>query len=194
MPEVWRAVARRTGIDALNKTTRDVPVYDDLMRMRLGVLSEHGIAFDTIRQVVAELDPLPGAGDFLAWAHTRFQVAVLSDTFYEFAMPLMAKLGHPLLLCHRLTVRADRVVGYRLRQPDAKRSAVRAFQALNYRVLAAGDSFNDVGMLEQADAGVFVDAPPGVRAEHPAFQAVEGLPALRAALTALDEALGEDPA
>ena len=194
MPEVWRAVARRTGIDALNKTTRDVPIYDDLMRMRLGVLSEHGIAFGTIRQVVAELDPLPGAGDFLAWAHTRFQVAVLSDTFYEFAMPLMAKLGHPLLLCHRLTVRADRVVGYRLRQPDAKRSAVRAFQALNYRVLAAGDSFNDVGMLEQADAGVFVDAPPGVRAEHPAFHAVAGLPALREALTGLDEALGEDPA
>ena len=194
MPEVWRAVARRTGIDALNKTTRDVPVYDDLMRMRLGVLSEHGIAFGTIRQVVAELDPLPGAGDFLAWARGRFQVAVLSDTFYEFAMPLMAKLGHPLLLCHRLTVRADRVVGYRLRQPDAKRSAVRAFQALNYRVLAAGDSFNDVGMLEQADAGVFVDAPPGVRAEHPAFQAVEGLPALREALTGLDESLGEGPA
>lgn len=191
MPEIWPAVARRSGVDALDKTTRDIPRYDDLMRMRLDALATHGIALSAIRRVIADLEPLPGACDFLAWARARFQVAVLSDTFYEFALPLMAKLGHPLLLCHRLDVCGDRIVGYRLRQGDPKRQAVRAFHAMNYRVLAAGDSFNDVGMLEEADAGVFVDAPPGVRAAFPAFHAVAGLAALREALTALDEALGE---
>lgn len=190
VPEIWPAVARRTGIDALHKTTRDIPVYDDLMRMRLAVLARHDLALSAIRQVIAGLDPLPGARDFLAWARGRFQVTVLSDTFYEFAMPLMAKLGHPLLLCHRLTVEADRIVDYRLRQADPKRHAVRAFQAMNYRVLAAGDSFNDIGMLEEADAGIFVDAPAGVREKFPAFKAVAGLPALQAELTTLDEARG----
>ena len=185
-PEVWKAVACCTGINALRKTTRDIPVYDDLMRMRLAVMERHDLPFSVIGRVIATLDPLPGAGDFLAWARSRFQVAVLSDTFYEFAKPLMAKLGHPLLLCHRLEVKADRIVGYRLRQDDSKRHAVRAFQAMNYRVLAAGDSFNDVGMLEEADAGVFVNAPPGVRERFPAFKAVEGLPALQAELARLD--------
>ena len=188
MPEVWEAVARCTGIDALRKTTRDIPVYDDLMAMRLGVLARHDLALSTIQRVIAGLEPLPGACDFLAWARSRFQVAVLSDTFYDFAMPLMAKLGHPLLLCHRLKVEDDRIVGYRLRQADPKRQAVRAFQAMNYRVLAAGDSFNDIGMLEEADAGVFVHAPPGVREQYPAFPAVAGLPELRAELAALDAA------
>ena len=188
MPEVWEAVARCTGIDALRKTTRDIPVYDELMAMRLGVLARHDLALSTIQKVIAGLEPLPGACDFLAWARGRFQVAVLSDTFYDFAMPLMAKLGHPLLLCHRLEVADDRIVGYRLRQADPKRQAVRAFQAMNYRVLAAGDSFNDIGMLEEADAGVFVHAPPGVRERYPAFPAVAGLPELRAELAALDAA------
>lgn len=186
MPEVWKAVARCTGIDALRKTTRDIPVYDDLMRMRLAVLARHDLALSTIQRVIATLDPLPGAGDFLAWARGRFQVALLSDTFYDFAMPLMAKLGHPLLLCHRLEVKADRIVGYRLRQADPKRHAVRAFKAMNYRVLAAGDSFNDVSMLEEADAGVFVNAPAVVREQFPAFKAVDGLPALQAELARLD--------
>ncbi len=186
MPEVWEAVARCTGIDALRKTTRDIPVYDDLMAMRLGVLARHDLALSAIQRVIAGLEPLPGACDFLAWARGRFQVAVLSDTFYDFAMPLMAKLGHPLLLCHRLEVEDDRIVGYRLRQADPKRQAVRAFQAMNYRVLAAGDSFNDIGMLEEADAGVFVHAPPGVRERYPAFPAVPGLPELRTELAALD--------
>ena len=186
MPEVWQAVARCTGIDALRKTTRDIPVYDDLMAMRLDVLARCDLALSAIQKVVAGLEPLPGAGEFLAWARARFQVAVLSDTFYDFAMPLMAKLGHPLLLCHRLEVEDDRIVGYRLRQADPKRQAVRAFQAMNYRVLAAGDSFNDIGMLEEADAGVFVHAPPGVRERYPAFPAVAGLPELRAELAALD--------
>ncbi len=187
VPEIWQAVARRTGIAALNKTTRDIPVYDDLMRSRLAILDEHRLRLGTIEDVIGGLDPFPGAVGFMAWAQERFQVAVLSDTFYEFGMPLMAKLGYPLLLCHRLVVQDDRVVGYRLRQQDPKRQAVRAFHAMNYRVVAAGDSFNDVGMLEEADAGLFFDAPPGVLAQYPAFKAVSGYDELKAALQPLAE-------
>ena len=182
VPEIWQAVARRSGIEALAKTTRDIPVYDDLMRMRLAVLDEQNLPLSAIREVIDGLRPLPGAEDFLAWARQRFQVAVLSDTFYDFAMPLMAKLGHPLLLCHRLTVADDRIVGYRLRQQDPKRQAVRAFRAMNYRVLAAGDSFNDVAMLEEADAGVFFNAPEGVLAQHPGFAVASSYAELASAL------------
>lgn len=188
VPEIWQAVARSTGIQALAKTTRDIPVYDDLMRMRLGILAERDLGLDAIRDVIAGLDPLPGAPDFLAWARRRFQVAILSDTFYEFAMPLMAKLSQPLLLCHRLAVDGDRIVGYRLRQQDPKRQAVRAFHAMNYRVIAAGDSFNDIGMLDEADAGIFFNAPPGVLEQHPAFEAVNGYQELGAVLERHQEA------
>ena len=183
VPEIWQAVASDTGIAALNKTTRDIPIYDDLMRMRLQELARHDLALSTIQSVIAGLQPLPGATAFLAWARQRFQVAVLSDTFYDFAMPLMAKLDHPLLLCHRLVVENDRITGYRLRQEDPKRQAVRAFQAMNYRVLAAGDSFNDVAMLDQANVGIFFNAPPAVREQHPAFEAVGSYAELQAALT-----------
>ena len=192
VPEIWPAVARHTGIDALNKTTRDIPVYDDLMRMRLDVLARHDVSLTAMRGVIAGLDPLPDAEDFLAWARERFQVALLSDTFYDFAMPLMAKLGHPFLLCHRLVVANDHITGYTLRQADPKRQAVRGFQSMNYRVLAAGDSFNDITMLEQANFGVFVNAPPGVRQRHPAFDAVEGLPALKERLVAAVDAREAD--
>lgn len=183
VPEIWQAVARDTGIAALNKTTRDIPVYDDLMRMRLEVLDRHDLRLPTIQGVIAGLAPLPGAVDFMAWARERFQVVVLSDTFYDFAMPLMAKLGYPVLLCHRLVVENERIVDYRLRQEDPKRHAVRAFHAMNYRVLAAGDSFNDLGMLEEADVGIFFDAPAGVLAAHPDYQAVTGYDDLQAALS-----------
>ena len=182
VPEVWQAVADRTGITALRKTTRDIPVYDDLMRARLAILDEHSLPLSTIRDVIAGLDPLPGASDFLDWARERYQVAILSDTFYEFGMPLMAKLGHPLLLCHRLIVDGGRIVGYRLRQDDPKRQAVRAFHAMNYRVIAAGDSYNDVAMLDEADVGLFFDAPPSVVAQYPSFQAVTGYDQLVTAL------------
>ena len=182
VPEIWQAVARHTGIEALGKTTRDIPVYDDLMRMRLGVLARQGVKLSTIQDVIGGLDPLPGALDFLAWARQRFQVAVLSDTFYEFGMPLMAKLGHPLLLCHRLTVAEDRIIDYRLRQEDPKRQAVRAFRAMRYRVLAAGDSFNDVSMLDEADAGVFFNAPANVLEQHPGFAATSSYAELASAL------------
>ena len=182
VPEIWQAVARDTGIQALDKTTRDIPVYDDLMHMRLQELSRHDLTLSAIRAVIAGLAPLPGAVEFLAWARRRFQVAVLSDTFYDFAMPLMAKLDHPLLLCHKLVVEDDRITGYRLRQEDPKRHAVRAFRALNYRVLAAGDSFNDVSMLDEADVGIFFNAPLAVRTQHPRFAAVDNYTELQAAL------------
>ena len=190
VPEIWQAVAAETNIEALNKTTRDIPVYDDLMQARLAVLAEHDLALSAIQAVIADLRPLPGAERFLAWARERFQVAVLSDTFYDFAMPLMAKLGYPLLLCHRLQVKDDRIVGYRLRQADPKRHAVRAFRALNYRVVAAGDSFNDVGMLQEADAGLFFNAPAGVLAQYPDFKAVADYRELASALREWD-AVGE---
>ena len=182
VPEIWQAVAHSTGIEALNKTTRDIPVYADLMAMRLEVLAREDVRLSGIQGVIAGLDPLPGAEDFMAWARTRFQVVVLSDTFYDFAMPLMAKLGYPVLLCHRLVVEDDRIVDYRLRQEDPKRQAVRALHAMNYRVVAAGDSFNDLGMIEEADAGIFFNAPVGVLAQYPAYRAVTSYAALRTAL------------
>lgn len=169
IPEIWLGVADLTGIEALRKTTRDIPVYDDLMQLRLGVLREADIDLATIHGVIADMKPLPGAAEFLNWARERFQVAIISDTFYEFAMPLMAQLGYPTLLCHKLDVSNGRITGYRLRQPDPKRQSVRAFQTLNYRVLAAGDSFNDIPMLEEADRGFFYQAPENVIAKYPAF-------------------------
>lgn len=187
VPEVWQAVAERTGIPALTKTTRDIPAYGDLMRMRLEILDEQELTLRTIQDIVAGLEPLPGACDFLAWARRTFQVAILSDTFYEFGMPLMAKLGDPLLLCHRLDVEGDRIVGYRLRQEDPKRHAVRAFRAMNYTVIAAGDSYNDVAMLEEADVGLFFDAPASVIAQYPSFTAVGDYGELAAALEPLAE-------
>ncbi len=169
VPEIWPAVAERTQIPELRKTTRDIPVYDDLMQMRLGVLAANDLPLSLIQQVIDTLDPLPGASEFMAWARRRYQVAIISDTFYQFAMPLMAKLGFPTLLCHKLVVDDDRIVGYQIRQPDPKRRSVQAFKSLRYKVLAAGDSYNDITMLEEADAGVLFRAPDNVRAEFPQF-------------------------
>ena len=140
VPEIWIRVADATGIEELRLTTRDVADYDVLMQHRITTLAEHGIGLSLIQQVIAEMGPLPGAADFLDQLRKSFQVVILSDTFYEFAMPLMAQLGYPTLFCHRLQVRDDRLVGYQLRQPDSKRAAVRAFHQLNYQVVAAGDS------------------------------------------------------
>ena len=182
IPEIWQAVAARTGIDELNKTTRDIPVYDDLMQLRLGVLRQHDLSLSLIEEVIGGLDPLPGADEFLDWARERFQVAIISDTFYQFAMPLMAKLGRPTLLCHKLEVQNDRIVGYRIRQPDPKRCSVQAFKSLRYRVFAAGDSYNDISMLEEADAGFFYRAPAKVRGEFPQYPAAESYSDLQALL------------
>lgn len=169
VPEIWLAVADKTGIEALRKTTRDIPVYDDLMQLRLGLLAEHDLSMGLIQSVIETLDPLPGANEFLDWARQRYQVVIISDTFYQFAAPLMAKLGWPTLLCHQLVVENDRITGYAIRQPDPKRCSVKAFKSLEYRVLAAGDSYNDVSMLDEADAGFFYMAPVNVRADYPQY-------------------------
>lgn len=174
IPEIWIAFAEKTGIEALKATTRDIPDYDVLMKQRLAILDQHGFGLNEIQAVISELDPLPGAKEFLEWLAPRFQVVILSDTFYEFAMPLMAKLGFPTLFCHKLEVNPDgKITNYLLRQKDPKRQSVRAFQLLNYRVIAAGDSYNDTTMLKQAEAGILFKAPENVIAEFPQFPAVQ---------------------
>jgi phosphoserine/homoserine phosphotransferase len=182
VPEIWIAVAERTGIEELRRTTRDEPDYDVLMRYRLDLLDQHGIGLDAITATISELSPLPGAAEFLDALRARTQVVLLSDTFAEFAGPLMAQLGRPTILCHSLEVVDDRIVGYRLRMPDQKRHAVQAFQALGYRVLASGDSYNDVSMLLAADEGFLFRAPERVRTEFPQLPAFERYDELMAAL------------
>lgn len=181
-PEIWIAVAERTGIDALRRTTRDEPDYDVLMRGRLELLERHGLRLSDIQAVIGGLQPLPGAVEFLARLRELVPVVILSDTFEQFALPLMRQLGHPLLLCHRLVVRDDRIVDYQLRQPDQKRRAVAAFRSLNYRVIAAGDSYNDTTMLSEADVGFLFKAPANVRSEFPQFRAYDDHPALLSAI------------
>jgi phosphoserine/homoserine phosphotransferase len=182
VPEIWIAFAERTGIDELRATTRDIPDYDVLMKQRLGLLQQHNLKMDDIQAVIAELEPLPGAIDFVDWLRERFQVIILSDTFYEFSQPLMRQLKWPTLLCHRLiTDEAGRVVDYKLRQKDPKRASVKAFHSLNYRVLAAGDSYNDTTMLGEADVGFLIHAPQNVIAEFPQFQALNTLQELKEA-------------
>jgi phosphoserine/homoserine phosphotransferase len=172
VPEIWIAVADRTGIDALRRTTRDEPDYDALMRYRLDVLAQHGLTMSLISEVIAGLTPEPGAREFLDTLRARTQVVILSDTFEQFAAPLMVQLGMPTVFCHRLVVADDRIVDYRLRQPDQKRHAVLAFQRLNYKVIAAGDSYNDTSMLSTAERGVLFRSPANVQAEFPQFTAV----------------------
>lgn len=173
VPEIWIDFAERTGIDALKATTRDIPDYNQLMQQRLRLLDEHGLKFDAIQAVIAGMEPMPGAVQFLDWLRERFQVVILSDTFYEFSQPLMRQLGWPTLLCHRLEIADDgRVANYHLRQKDPKRCAVEAFHELKYRVIAAGDSYNDTTMLAAADAGILFKAPNKVIEEFPQFPAV----------------------
>lgn len=173
VPEVWIAVAERTGIVELTRTTRDEPDYDVLMRYRLDVLARHGLRMSQVSDVIADLTPLEGARSFLDELRSITQVVLLSDTFEQFAAPLMRHLGMPTVLCHRLVVHDDRIVDYRLRQPDQKRRAVEAFHGLRYRVVAAGDSYNDTSMLTEADHGFLFRSPPNVRAEFPQFPAVD---------------------
>jgi phosphoserine/homoserine phosphotransferase len=184
VPEIWIAVAERTGIDALRRTTRDEPDYDVLMRGRLAILAEHGLTMSTVADVIAGLAPLPGAREFLDELRALTQVVILSDTFEQFGAPLMRHLGMPTLLCHRLVVEADRIVGYRLRMADQKRHAVEAFRALNYRVVAAGDSYNDSSMLAAADAGFWFHAPPAIAAQFPQFPATDTYDELLGLVTA----------
>ena len=182
VPEIWIAVAERTGIDALRRTTREEPDYDVLMRYRLALLAEHGLTLSLIQDVIAGLEPLPGAAEFVAELRQRTQVVILSDTFEQFAAPLMRQLGMPTILCHRLVVDDDRITDYRIRIDDPKRRAVQAFQSLNYRVVAAGDSYNDTTMLLETDAGFLFHAPDNVKAEVPPLPAHEEFDDLLAAI------------
>lgn len=183
VPEIWIGLAERTGIDALRATTRDIPDYDELMALRLGLLDEHGLNANDLHAVVSSLSPLDGAVEFLDWLRGQCQVVILSDTFYELAEPLMRQLGYPTLLCHHLEVGDDgKVSGYRLRQSDPKRAAVKAFQALNYQTVAAGDSYNDMSMLAQADAGILFCPPDNVVREFPTFPVCRDYTALQAAI------------
>ena len=180
IPEIWIAFAEKTGIEALKKTTRDEPDYDVLMNYRLDLLRQHGLGLNEINEVIATLKPLEGAVDFIDWLRERFQVVILSDTFYEFAEPLMKQLGHPTLLCHRLESDVDgTVTGYQLRQANPKRQAIVAFKSLYYRTIAAGDSYNDTTMLAEADAGILFHAPQNVIEEFPQFPAVQTFAALK---------------
>ena len=183
VPEIWIEFAERTGIDALRATTRDVPDYDVLMRQRLRILQEHKLGLPDIQKVIATMSPMAGAKDFLDWVRSEFQLVILSDTFYEFAMPLMRQLGHPTLMCHRLSTDATGFVcEYHLRQKDQKRMAVKAFHSLNYKVIAAGDSYNDTGMLSEADAGFFFCPPDNIIKEFPQFKVVRDYDALKLAI------------
>ncbi len=184
VPEIWIAVAERTGIAALRRTTRDEPDYDKLMRYRIELLAEHGLTMSLIGDVIAGLQPMDGAKEFLDELRARTQVIILSDTFEQFGQPLMAQLGWPTLLCHRLVVVDDRIVDYTLRMPDQKRHAVNALRGLNYRVVAAGDSYNDTAMLAAAHAGFLFHAPANVRAEFPQFPALDQYDELLSHVTA----------
>lgn len=173
IPEIWIEFAEKTGIEALRATTRDIADYDELMTMRLNELARHGLGLKEIQEVIATLRPLDGASEFVNWLRERFQVVILSDTFYEFAGPLMAQLDYPTLLCHKLTVDdSGKVVDYNLRQVNPKRQAIVAFKSMYYRTIAAGDSYNDTTMLAEADAGILFKAPQNVIAEFPQFPAV----------------------
>jgi phosphoserine/homoserine phosphotransferase len=188
VPEIWIGVAERSGIAELRLTTRDVPDYDELMTRRLRILDENGLGLPDIQAVIGAMSPLPGAREFLDALRERMQVVILSDTFYQFAQPLMRQLGWPTLFCNTLEIEAGgRVRGYRLRQRDGKRCAVAAFKSLNFRVLAAGDSYNDTTMLEEAHAGVLFRPPDNVAREFPQFPVTRGYGELR---EAFERALG----
>ncbi len=185
VPEIWIGLAERTGIEALRATTRDIPDYDELMQQRLQILDRHGIGMADLEAVIAGVEPFPGAREFLGGLRERYQVVILSDTFYEFARPLMAQLDWPTLFCHRLETDASgRISGYRLRMADHKRAAVASFQGLNFPVTAAGDSYNDTGMLAQAETGILFSPPANVVDAFPQFPVTRDYDSLTRAIDA----------
>ena len=188
VPEVWIAVAEHTGIEALKLTTRDIPDYSALMRSRIEYLQENNLTLRDMQEVIAQLEPLPGARDFMSWLQERFQVIILSDTFYEFSTPLMHKLSWPTLFCHRLEIDdKDRVVDFNLRLDDQKKQCVKALHGLNFRVIAAGDSYNDTTMLAEADAGILFCPPESVITQFPQFPVTRTYVELKAAFTQASE-------
>ena len=188
VPEIWINFAKKTGIKELEATTRDIPDYDVLMTQRLNILREHNLGLPDIQAVIADMGPFPGAKEFVEWVRTHFQLIILSDTFYDFAHPLMRQLGWPTIFCHKLEVDGNGLItDYKLRQPDQKREAVKAFHQLNFRVIAAGDSYNDTTMLSEADHGFLFDAPANVIAEFPQFEAIHGYAALKEAIRGVSQ-------
>ena len=185
VPEIWIAVAERTGVEALSRTTRDEPDYDVLMRDRIRLLDEHGLTMSVISEVISGLTPLEGAADFLARLQSIHQVIILSDTFEQFARPLMTQLAYPTIMCHRLVVQDDRVTDYQLRQQDQKRRAVEAFRSIGFSIVAAGDSYNDLSMLRSADHGMLFRAPERVRADNADLNALDEYDDLLDAITGL---------
>ncbi|MBT4374579.1 MAG: bifunctional phosphoserine phosphatase/homoserine phosphotransferase ThrH [Nitrospina sp.] len=170
LPEIWIAFAEKTGIEQLKLTTREIPDYDELMQGRLKILHDNNLKLLDIQNVIKTLSPMAGAIDFLSWLKSEFQVIILSDTFYQFVGPLMKSLDYPTLFCHELTVNSKgSITGYRLRQKDGKTKAVSALKKLNFKVIAAGDSYNDTGMLQEADAGILFCPPDNVIQEFPQF-------------------------
>ena len=170
VPEIWIAFAEKTGIEKLRLTTRDIPDYNELMQGRLDILNENNFQLSDIQEVIKDISPLPGAKEFLDWLKSEFQVIILSDTFNQFAGPLMTQLDYPTIFCHDLVIdKTGKINNFKLRIPDAKTKAVKAIQGLNLKVIAAGDSYNDTGMLKQADAGILFRAPNNVIEEFPQF-------------------------
>lgn len=185
VPEIWIAFAEAAGIPELRKTTRDEPDYDKLMAYRLAILEEHGLGLPQIQEVIATIDPLPGAKGFLDELRTKAQVIVLSDTFEQFAWPLMAKLGWPTLFCNSLEVASDgRITGYTMRCPNSKLTTVRALQSIGFETIAAGDSYNDLGMIQASKAGFLFRTTPAIREEHPELPAFETYDEFLAAIVA----------
>ena len=183
IPEIWIAFAERTGIADFRRTTREEPDYDKLMRYRLALLKQHGLKLVDIQAVIGGMAPMEGAKAFLDELRSRFQVIILSDTFYEFAEPMMRQLGRPTLFCHQLVVDGDGfVVDYMLRQPNQKAHAVNALKGLNFQVIAAGDSYNDIGMLGAADAGFFIHPPEAIVAQFPQFPVNRSYAELKASI------------
>ena len=189
VPEIWISLAEKTGIDELRQTTRDNPDYDDLMRGRIRLLDKHDLGIRDLQNVISEMVPLEGAMGFLERLRSLFQIIILSDTFYELAMPLMAQLGWPTLLCHRLQIKDGRITGYQLRQEDPKRRAVSSFKSLNFKVIAAGDSYNDISMLKEADEGILFRPSSAVMSDYPELKSVANHSSLRVAIEAASEKL-----
>ena len=189
IPEIWIEFSQRTGIPELAKTTRDEPDYDKLMRGRIDILGERGLGLRDIQKVIAGMRPIEGAREFLDWLRAEYQVVILSDTYYQFAVPLMRQLGYPTLFCHELIIEpSGRVRDYRLRMPDQKRASVKAFKELNFHTIAAGDSYNDTTMLAEADAGILFRPPANVAAEFPQFRVTRDYDELRRAVAAAGNA------
>ena len=186
VPEIWINVALKTGIDELKVTTREMPDYDQLMKQRIGILDRHGLKIGDIQEVIAKMGPLEGAPGFLGWLRERCQVVILSDTFYQFAHPLMRQLGFPTLFCNQLEIDGTgRIANYHMRMQDPKKHAVAAFKALNFYTIAAGDSYNDTAMLGEADAGFFFCPPDHLPKEFPQFPVTYSYLALQAGFAAV---------